>query len=268
MRRSGLTLIELLVAIGVVVGLIAILTPSLHRSRLQAKATVCTSNIRQLSIALFTYTNDTGRFPYGFYHRFGMSPPDGGYAGFNQYDRMGWWWFNYLEEFYKKSMGNRTVLQCPSKYLQHPNLKDDILCGNYGVNLSICKMPAGQLSQQEFVGEPRASSEVTRPSQTLLLLDSGYAIINWRHAADDPPVVLGNAVIEDTAYVPGLKINKNRLLWPGGGQNYDALYGRHPRKTVNIGFLDGHVARNSADDLLVEKNSDGYKNLVPLWRPK
>ena len=159
------------------------------------------------------------------------------------------------------------MLQCPSKNLQYPNLEDDILCGNYGVNLSICKMSSG-IANEDFVGEPRASSEVTRPSRTLLLLDSGYAIISWWHAADEPPAILGNSTIEDTAYVPGLKINKDRLLWQGGGQNYDALYGRHPGKTVNIGFLDGHVARNSADDLLVEKNSNGYKNLVPLWCPK
>jgi prepilin-type processing-associated H-X9-DG protein len=267
MRRFGLTLIELLVTIGILAVVIALLIPSLHRSRLQAKAAICTSNIRQLSFALFTYATDNGKFPYGFYYYPGMPSPEGGYAGYQHYDRRGWWWFNYLKGLYKKSMGRQTVLQCPSKNLQYPNLEDDILCGNYGVNLSICKMSLGT-SNEEFGGEPHASSEVTRPSQTLLLLDSGYAIISWWHAADEPPVILGNSVIEDTAYVPGLKINKDRLLWPGGGQNYDALYGRHPSKTVNIGYLDGHVARVRADDLLVEKNSDGYKNLVPLWSPK
>jgi prepilin-type N-terminal cleavage/methylation domain-containing protein/prepilin-type processing-associated H-X9-DG protein len=268
MRRSGLTLIELLVTIVIVAVLVAVLIPSLHRSRLQAKATVCTSNIRQLSLALFTYATDNGRFPYGFYNDPNMLPPESGYAGNASYDRKGWWWFNYLEGRYEKSMGGNTVLQCPSKNLQHPKLGDDILCGNYGVNLSICKMSSGRKSRQVFIGEPLTSIEVRRPSQTLLVLDSGYAIISWWHVADEPPVTLGNSIIEDTAYVPGLKINKDRLLWPGGGQNYDALFGRHPRKTVNIGFLDGHVGRSSADDLLVEKSSEEYKNLVPLWLSK
>ena len=125
-----------------------------------------------------------------------------------------------------------------------------------------------KLGQEEFFGEPQTGVEIRQPSRTMLLLDSGYAIINWRHAADIPPTPLGNSQIEDTAYVPGLKININRLLWPGGAQNYDAIYGRHPRKTVNVGFLDGHIERCPADDLLVEKISDGYKNRVPLWSQK
>jgi prepilin-type processing-associated H-X9-DG protein len=266
MRRSGLTLIEILVTIGIVVVLVAILTPSLQRSRLQAKKTVCTSNIRQLSLALFTYATDNSRFPYGFYNDPNMLPPESGYAGLAQYDRRGWWWFNYLEGLYKNFMGRQTVLQCPSKNLQHPKLGEDILCGNYGVNLSICKMSSGGASRKEFVGEPRASTEITHPSRTLLLVDSGYAIISWWHAADVPPMPLRNSIIEYTAYVPGLKINKDRLLWPC--QNYDALFGRHPNRTVNIGYLDGHVEPTRADDVLVEKNSEGYKNLVPLWRPE
>jgi len=267
MRRHAFTLIELLVTISVIVILAAFLTPFLHRSRLQAKAAICTSNIRQLNIILFTYVADNSKFPYGFYRSLDLPPPDGGYAGDLRYDRKGWWWFNYLEGLYRRSMGKRTLLQCPSKNLQDIKLEGDILCGNYGVNLSICKMSLGN-ADEEFIGEPLASLEITHPSRTLLVLDSGYAIINWWHAADVPPGILGNSTIEDTAYVPGLKINKDRLFWPGGGQNYDALYGRHPNKTVNVGFLDGHVARINADELLVEKNTIGYKNLVPLWRPK
>ena len=145
-------------------------------------------------------------------------------------------------------------------------LKDDILCGNYGVNLSICKMSTGSVDQNEFVGKPRWGSEILRPAQTLLIVESGYAIISWRHAADFPPVTLGNAYIEDTAYVPGLSINRQRQLWPG--QEIDAFYGRHPQMTVNVGFADGHVARIKAEDLLVKKAANGhYENRSPLWAP-
>jgi prepilin-type N-terminal cleavage/methylation domain-containing protein/prepilin-type processing-associated H-X9-DG protein len=272
MRRSGFTLIELLVTIGIVAALAAILIPALGKSRLQANATFCASNIRQLNMALFSYAADNIKFPYGFYNndKVPVKAPKGGYSGDGILDRPGWWWFNFLEGVYKRSMGSRTVLQCPSKNIQHSKLGNDILCGNYGVNLSICKIPIlfVKWDQNEFGGEPVSGIEIKSPSQTLLVLDSGYTIINWRHAADVPPVPLGNARIEDTAYVPGLKINKDRLLWPDGVQSFDALQGRHPGKTVNVGYMDGHATKSKADDLLVENTPDGYKNLAPLWSPK
>jgi prepilin-type processing-associated H-X9-DG protein len=269
MRRFGLTLIELILVIGIIAVLFALLAPSLQMSRLQAKAAVCMSNIRQLNSVFAMYVNDSGRFPYGFDNPPPPNPPNpppaGGYAGYIQYDRTGWWWFNYLEDIYKKNMVGKTVLQCPSKQIKQPMLKDDILCGNYGVNLSICRMSTGN-ADQNFVGKPRWCSEVFRPAQTWLIVDSGYAIISWWHAADIPPVTLGNAQIEDTAYIPGLSINRQRQLWQG--QEIDAFYGRHPQTTVNVGFADGHVARIKAENLLVKKTPDGnYENQSPLWVP-
>jgi prepilin-type processing-associated H-X9-DG protein len=216
---------------------------------------------------LLTYAADNGNFPYGFNNDPNLPPPDGGYAGYAQYDRLGWWWFNYPEGLFNNKMGKRTILQCPSKNIRYPKLENDILCGNYGVNLSICKLPRsqGKKSQEDILGEPLAGVEVKHPSLTLLLLDCGYAIICWWQAADIPPFAIGNAKLEDTTYVPGLRINKDRLLWKKGVQEYDALFGRHPRKTVNICYLDGHVGKNKADDLLVEKKSEGYNNRMPLW---
>jgi prepilin-type processing-associated H-X9-DG protein len=266
MRRFGLTLIELILVIGIIAVIFALLTPSLQRSRLQAKAVVCMSNIRQLNAVFSAYITDNAKFPYGFDNPLPPNPPPvGGYAGNTKYDRTGWWWFNYLEGFYEKNMGTKTVLQCPSKQIKQPDLKGDILCGNYGVNLSICRMSKGN-ADPNFVGEPRACSEVLRPAQTLLIVDSGYAIISWWHAADVPPVTLGNANMEDTAYIPGLSINRQRQL--KSGQEIDAFYGRHPQITVNVGFADGHVARTKAEDLLVKKTAVGhYENRSPLWMP-
>jgi prepilin-type processing-associated H-X9-DG protein len=52
-------------------------------------------------------------------------------------------------------------------------------------------------------------------------------------------------------------------LWPG--QTWDAIGGRHPNKTVNIGFADGHAELKPACDLLVERGEDEeYSNMV-LW---
>jgi prepilin-type processing-associated H-X9-DG protein len=266
MRRFGLTLIELILVIGIIAVVFALLAPSLQRARLQAKAVVCMSNIRQLNTAFSAYVAVNGKFPYGFDNTLGGRPP-GGYAGNNEPggDRAGWWWFNCLKDVYKNNMGGKTVLQCPSKQIQNSKLKNNILCGNYGANLSICRMSDGNAPPDER-GQPKLGSEVSRPAQTLLIVDSGYAIISWRHAADSFTATLGSTNIEDTAYVPGLSINRQRQLRPE--QKIDALYGRHPQMTVNVGFADGHVARTKADDLLVKKASDGhYENRSPLWTP-
>ena len=89
-------------------------------------------------------------------------------------------------------------------------------------------------------------------------------MINWWHVADKPPISLGNT-IEDNAYIPGISINRNKALRPG--REKDGIYGRHPNKTVNVGFVDGHVSREKAESLLVEKTENGYKNCKPLWQP-
>jgi prepilin-type processing-associated H-X9-DG protein len=267
MKRLAFTLTELLVVIATIAMLMAILLPALRRSREEAEAVLCGSNISQLLKGVISYEADNQILPCGFDNTPSESPPSG-YPGHNQYDRMGWWWFNFIEGFYKKSGGNKTAVCCPSKRLTKPELKNNILCSNYGANQSILKSPPASAKPgwAEFVGEPLRSSNIPRSSETLLFVDSGYTIISWWHATDKPPVALGNTAIEDTSYIPGLSINKDRNLWPG--QERDAINGRHPNKTVNVGFVDGHVSRTNVEDLFVEKAGDGYRNKSPLWVPK
>lgn len=268
MKHAGFTLVELLVVIATIALLMAILVPVLQNTRFQAKAVLCSSNIKQLTITLLMYEAVNKTFPPGV--RDSLTPPPGGHAGNPVYDRMGWWWFNYIEDLYNKADNKKSILNCPSKNLTDLELKDNILCGNYGVNLSICKSVEDRENLAEFIGKSLNVDDIQRPSKTLLILDSGYAIINWWHAADEPPEPLDETYIEDTTYIPGLKINKEKekegALWPG--QENDAINGRHPHKTVNAGFADGHCARIKADKLLVEKTGDTYKNRSPLWLPK
>lgn len=264
MKHRGFALIELLVVIATIALLLAILITVLHSVRRSTRALACSSHIRALTFGMIMYKKEKDAFPYGFTEK--STLPPGGYVGYPNQDRMGWWWLNLLEEYVSDSKGKTTVFNCPSKQLYHTPLKEDILCGNYGVNLSICKNSDDFPSKKEFVGAPLGDEDITHLSQTLLIVDSGYSIISWWYATDIPPVTLDKRNIEDTAYVPGLKINKGRNL--KSGQEDDANNGRHPNKKVNIGFTDGHVARKKADDLFVEKDADTYKNKIPLWSPK
>ncbi len=264
MKCAGFTLIELLVVIAIIALLMAILVPSLQNLRQHTKAVLCASNIRQLVYGLFMYETDHQTFPYGYH--FSPTPPPGGYPGYLQYDRIGWWWFNYITDYSKIDYDKDSIIWCPSRKLKNTKLKDNILCGNYGVNQSICKSSSGRNSHAEFVGTPLRSSDIRRPGETLLVVDSGYSMITWWHTTDTPPMPLGNIPMEDTAYIPGLRINKGRTLW--SSQKRDAIDGRHPNKKVNVGFADGHVSPTKADELFVEKIAEDYRNKSPLWLPK
>jgi len=265
MKHACFTLVELLVVIAAITLLIAILVPSLQNSRQGAKAILCGSNIKQLVLGLAVYETENGTFPHALDDTL-LEPPPGGYAGYFQYDRMGWWWFNHIADYSIKDSSRASVIWCPSRQVNNGKLKGSVLCGNYGVNPSICKTSHDiQSRREEFVGTPLSTDDIPRPGETLLIVDSGYSLICWWYASDVAPVPLGSS-IEDTAYVPGLRINTDKNLWPG--EELDAIEGRHPKKTVNVGFVDGHITRTKADDLFVEKMCDGYKNLRPLWKPK
>ena len=58
MGRSGFTLIELLVTISIMATLMSMLLPSLNRAREMGQRTVCSSNIRQLTLAWYMYATD------------------------------------------------------------------------------------------------------------------------------------------------------------------------------------------------------------------
>jgi len=269
MKREGFTLIELLVVITVITLLIAIIVPSLEIVKQHTKAVSCQNNIHQLYLSLTIYEDDNGTFPFAFDVTDDIlkNPPDGGFPGNFSFDRTGLWWFNRIDivDYSKKDFDKDSIVWCPSRAITSMRLANNVLCGNYGVNLSICKRSSNEKNLTEFLGTPLSSINISRPSQTLLILDSGYSMISWWHVTDVPPGTLVGSIHENTAYVPGLEINKDKPLWPD--QEQDAHNGRHPNKTVNVGFADGHIERKEAVELLVEKTNDGYKNSYPLWRP-
>lgn len=66
---SGFSLVELLVALGIIGLLIALLLPALHHARAQANWAACQSNLRQIGQAMLIYANQ---------NRGWLFPPDQG----------------------------------------------------------------------------------------------------------------------------------------------------------------------------------------------
>ena len=73
-RRNGFTLIELLVVIAIIAILAAILFPVFARAREKARQTTCTSNLKQIGLALEMYASDwDGLLPLA--NEYPASPP-------------------------------------------------------------------------------------------------------------------------------------------------------------------------------------------------
>ena len=72
---KGFTLIELLVVVSIIAILIALLLPSIKRSRSIARLVICQSNLGQIAIAFFAYAGDNqGRAPGYMEHPEGRGP--------------------------------------------------------------------------------------------------------------------------------------------------------------------------------------------------
>jgi len=84
-QTPGFTLVELLVVIGIIAVLISVLLPALSKARRSAATVQCSSNMRQIAIAMLGYiTDNKGNFP-----------PTATPAIPGVYPN-GWWWANEL----------------------------------------------------------------------------------------------------------------------------------------------------------------------------
>lgn len=219
-RRGGFTLVELLVVIGIIALLLSILLPALSRARASAQATACASNLRQLATAAQMYANaNRGAIVPGAIMR--TATP----MTFTL-----WWgeivWgtgpFTHDNGFLSPYLdgGNgaeeRRLTLCPSFNDTAPmwNLiasdprNASMAFNHYGQNQKLNQFGAagGKLSKV------RRASEIAwyADAAQMLMMEGCHAPEPWLNEPNNP--------------------------------YYPTAHARHPNKTANVAWVDGHVS--------------------------
>jgi len=107
-HKRGFTLIELLVVIAIIAILAAILFPVFARARENARRASCQSNLKQIALGVFQYTQDYDeKYPKVIVNGGAGSPPDGSTSSpTNPYG-----WADALQPYLKSTQ----IFQCPSE---------------------------------------------------------------------------------------------------------------------------------------------------------
>jgi len=271
-KSGGFTLIELLVVIAIIAILAAILFPVFSRARENARRSSCSSNLRQIGLAVMQYVQDSDdRFPR-CYQMYGPSHPE--YATLNP---PGGLWFNgetdpvygpyslkivfAVQQLYPYHKSTQ-LMSCPSGLIgKHVDpaatgtFQEAPFIGHYGGNQAL--MPGCDTSTADCTNKPVMSQvRIQNAASTYLFGDSGnnewdgtflanpagygYYLPGIESAAGGPRPGYDCSSLATAFVAPGS--DPNRLL-------SDCRNGRHFTGS-NIVFADGHVKWLSTKTML------------------
>jgi len=228
--KSGFTLMELLVVIGIVAVLLAILVPALRASREHAQRAVCASQLRQLALAHAMYQESHD----------GMIVPATQDNGVAQY------WYNTLGPYFEHTgtkhgdnladdIGRR-ILRCPLDRMAYPKMLDPPCSGNNPegwLSYALNSQPTRHVSSRTKRCAGAGGNLVTQlPGPSGLMLHCDFAYRAW--VCDSVTLTRNQYASEPGAHYDEMS------GYPDQNKTVQGAY-RH-RGRMNILWTDGHVA--------------------------
>lgn len=280
MRKRAFTLIELLVVIAVIAVLMGILMPSLQKAREQAKIVRCGSNLRQVVLALATYTeSNDGKLPphpsfitKGNYHRPNELNWNGNTMGLVDPQKDG---YHYVGRYLGPYLKDAGVFNCPVSALTKnsswpPTGQAEGTYGDFyrtGRYASLHSTYSLFWNYQGF--NHKESNHVdksmghfagpkTMASKTKLVIQDSffYLTTNTNLLFDMPPQ---NSWCTSHPSKEGVRAFPYYVHKDLGG---DEL----PKFRLNAGYLDGRVESFMSWDTLKVKNYGAINYLAPVHR--
>lgn len=228
-KKTGFTLVELLVVVAIIAVLVSILLPALNTARRMAKTIACKTNLRQLGVAMLSYCYDNNDYftyhehdgsdsqPYGvaWWHKLDI----GHYAPTNLPS-------NAANTTRKYTVGKRSLYICPEGTLKFDGLGGT---GGYWGDVkgyfpcyTINDIISGGYWSHSTLTQYRRLSGITEPTKSMMIADRALAY--------------GITMGKEAFYV----FSENSVV----GIGYP-----HPHKRSCMVFADGHVGNFSYEEL-------------------
>lgn len=233
-RSTGFTLIELLTVIAIIGILAAILIVGIGKVKQSANSAASMSLLRQSSIAILSYVNESGYYPKTWGNENSLSPAKEWYGIPQIREALG-----DTSSDYSNNLVVSQSLRSPLVESERALTPEDPIVNNYALS------PGPGNRHPNF--NPRLTTfSVDKPSELILLADTAPGPGNRLEELGDGQHHMWQ--LNNLTYT----VNEPEEKVPGG---YDALHGwakmdfdRHGNGKTHVTFCDGHVEMRAPDE--------------------